>query len=226
MTREEKVKRYDELLTAHRAKWESLPCKRCRGKGGRSVKTEGGYDSEWVDCSVCGGTGDLLKRPNSVEVPYSDGDTVDVPTTLHVSFGDGTDRRKVRWHRGFPLVECASSDVWRDVPEVVMRPSGSEITQRTVIAPTSWAAAAAGWAVGFWLTDVTVSNAKSLCRRTSNEAPMPEIGGIPYWLWDAIRAMKKHNQIDGKWMYFDTPDAARHALAIACRVWCRKNTGK
>lgn len=61
-------------LTARRRELEARlsvwPCKRCRGKGGRWAKTDGGYDSERLDCPACGGSGDLLKVDSGN--PYED----------------------------------------------------------------------------------------------------------------------------------------------------------
>lgn len=64
------VRRCDELLEAHSASWSAAPCPECAGKGGRFAKVDGGYGTEWVDCSTCGGSCDLLKKPRR------DGDTI------------------------------------------------------------------------------------------------------------------------------------------------------
>lgn len=170
-----------ELLTVAR-QWESVPCSECAGCGTVSVRL-GNSASQPGPCPVCGGTGDLLR-----------GFGGRVSETAHAEY-----QRTVRWERGFPLVECTSSDVWKT------ETAGFGWTE-DYLAPTPWAVAVSRWAAGFWLTDW---NVRQKTDSSGNYLYEPNYG-LPVEIAKLLPDR-----------YYHIPDAARLALAFAAAKWVR-----
>lgn len=148
------------------------------------------------------GTGDSQKRHELVRreaAIMSRRGPVEGRGKWWADYGPGDRVSVVEWLRGFVSeVTCTLADWLAHGPAIV----AAHPIRRVV------------------LTDIVVSAAKSLFRGTGTDDR--DYGGIPAWLWDRIRAMKRHNQIDGCWMYFDTRELAIDVLSDACLLHAKR----
>jgi uncharacterized protein (TIGR02996 family) len=196
--------RESALLAAHEHEWRRAgACPECGGKGGEYRYTDplnrGLEGDNWYSCHACFGTGDMggLLRKYGGWTPAHGGERFTSP---------------VRWRRGLPdAVECRLEDVL----ERPLYNARLDTEAYGPLRPTVWARAVATHhpsVTRFVLTDRDCGGAaKSFLRDDELREPY----SLPAVLFEAVYALRKHNQRDGRGLYFDARESAIDALAVA-----------
>lgn len=199
-------RRESALLAAH-PEWSQCPCPACEGDGkerlGAGVRTQ-------RDCPTCSGSGDLLhdfrpvlRRGFLWELTVPTMGVVGARSTEECPRCGGSGD-------GGPSLHCShcggdglAMGDWQPPPWLMAVVAAVPTLEKIVVADRD-----VGGVACSWLKD--------------DESREPY--SIPSPIFEAMYRLHRHNQRDGRWLYFDTPAAAVDALARGVVAFGRGKT--